>query len=159
MADMNMSKQHRGPQLSYVGAALLMASAACSGAAQAAGSTMFRDPNCGCCEAWAEHFAENMHSEVSVQDSTDMTAIKERHGVPRDLRSCHTMIVEGYVIEGHVPAADLARLLHEKPEDVAGLAVAGMPVGSPGMEMGDHKQRYQVIAFGANGRSVFSSYN
>lgn len=88
-----------------------------------------------------------------------MTAIKDRHGVPRDLRSCHTMIVEGYVIEGHVPAADIARLLHEKPEGVAGLAVAGMPVGSPGMEMGDHKQPYQVIAFGANERSVFGSYN
>lgn len=158
MADMNMSKQHRFPQLPSVGATLLMALAACSGAAQAAGSKMFRDPNCGCCEAWAKHFAEIMHSEVSVQDSSDMTAIKDRHGVPHDLRSCHTMIVEGYAIEGHVPAADIARILREKPEDVAGLAVAGMPVGSPGMEMGDHKQPYHVIAFGASGRYVFSSY-
>ena len=136
-----------------------MALAACSGAAHAAGSAMLSDPNCACCEAWAEHFAENMLSEVLVQDSTDMTAAKDRHGVPRDLRSCHTMIVEGYVIEGHVPAANIARLLHEKPDGVAGLAVAVMPVGSPGMEMGDHKQHYQVIAFGVNGRSVFSNYN
>jgi hypothetical protein len=68
------------------------------------------------------------------------------------------MVVDGYVIEGHVPAADIARLLRERPEGIKGLAVPGMPIGSPGMEMGDRTQPYQVIAFGSAGRSVFASY-
>ncbi len=97
-------------------AVLLMALAACSNAAQAASYTMFRDPNCGCCEEWAEHVRTGMHVEVTVEESTDMGAIKDREDVPVDLRSCHTMIVDGYVIEGHVPAGDIARLLRERPE-------------------------------------------
>ena len=84
--------------------------------------------------------------------------IKDRLGVPRELRSCHTMVVEGYVIEGHVPAEDVARLLAERPEGVTGIAVPGMPVGSPGMEMGERVQPYQVIAFGEAGQSVFASH-
>ena len=88
----------------------------------------------------------------------DMAQVKIANGVPQDLWSCHTMIVDGYVIEGHVPAADIARLLAERPEGVKGLAVAGMPLGSPGMEVGNRKQAYQVIAFGENGRSIFASY-
>ncbi|PEQ12475.1 metal-binding protein [Novosphingobium sp. PC22D] len=132
--------------------------AACSGAAQAASYTMFRDPSCGCCEAWAAHIREGLHAGVAVQDSADMGAIKDREGVPDELRSCHTMIVDGYVIEGHVPAADIARLLRERPAGVEGLAVAGMPLGSPGMEMGGRTQPYQVIAFGPSGKRVFASY-
>jgi len=131
---------------------------ACSGVAQAASYTMFRDPNCGCCEAWAAHIREGLHADVAVQDSADMGAIKDREGVPDELRSCHTMIVDGYVIEGHVPAGDVARLLRERPADVEGLAVAGMPLGSPGMEMGGRTQPYQVIAFGPAGKRVFASY-
>ena len=132
--------------------------AACSGVAQAASYTMFRDPNCGCCEAWAAHIREGLHADVAVQDSADMGAVKDREGVPDELRSCHTMIVDGYVIEGHVPAGDVARLLRERPADVEGLAVAGMPLGSPGMEMGGRTQPYQVIAFGPAGKRVFASY-
>ena len=132
---------------------------ACSGAAQAANYTMFRDPNCGCCEAWAAHIREGLHADVAVQDSADMGAIKDREGVPDELRSCHTIIVDRYVIEGHVPAGDVARLLRERPAGVEGLAVAGMPVGSPGMEMSGRTQPYQVIAFGKTGRTVFNSYN
>ncbi|WP_226791982.1 DUF411 domain-containing protein [Altererythrobacter sp. CC-YST694] len=139
-------------------AALLMLLAACSNAAQAASYTMFRDPNCGCCEEWAEHIRTGMQAEITVENSADMTAIKDREGVPVELRSCHTMVVDGYVIEGHVPAADIARLLRERPDGVEGLAVAGMPIGSPGMEMDDRTQPYQVIAFGSAGRSVFASY-
>jgi len=78
--------------------------------------------------------------------------------VPRRMVSCHTALVDGYVIEGHVPAADIARLLEERPAGVKGLAVPGMPMGSPGMDMGGHKQAFQVIAFGEKGRSVFASY-
>ena len=136
----------------------LLALAACSQVAQAATYEMFRDPNCGCCLAWARHMDEAVPESVTVTDSADMGAIKDRLGVPQELRSCHTMVVEGYVIEGHVPAEDVARLLAERPDGVTGLAVPGMPVGSPGMEMGDRVQPYQVIAFGEAGQSVFASH-
>lgn len=140
------------------GAALLMAVAACSSAAQAASYTMYRDPGCGCCEAWANHVRAGLKSEVVIQNSTAMAAVKDSKGVPAELRSCHTMVADGYIIEGHVPAADIARLLRERPRGIKGLAVAGMPLGSPGMEMGGRTQPYQVIAFGKIGRSVFNSY-
>ena len=126
--------------------------------AQAADSTMYRDPNCGCCLAWAAHLEEDEAHSVETVDHPDMAAVKAEHGVPSDLRSCHTAIVDGYVIEGHVPAADIERLLSERPEGVRGLAVAGMPMGSPGMEHGDHRQSYQVIAFGSAGTQIFASY-
>ncbi len=133
--------------------------AACTGAAQAATYTMFRDPSCGCCEDWADHVRAGLSTEVVVQDSPDLAAVKDGHLVPDELRSCHTMVVDGYVIEGHVPAADIARLLRERPAGVEGLAVAGMPLGSPGMEMNGQTQPYQVIAFGKSGRTVFNTYN
>ena len=127
-------------------------------AAQAASLTMYRDANCGCCLAWAEHVERGGVHDVEAVNHADMAAVKAAHGVPADLLSCHTAVVDGYVIEGHVPVADIERLLAERPEGVAGLAVAGMPVGSPGMEHGDHRQAYQVIAFGPDGRKVWSSY-
>ena len=127
-------------------------------AAQAAGLTMDRDANCGCCLAWAGHVERGGVHDVEAVSHPDMAAVKAAHGVPADLLSCHTAVVDGYVIEGHVPVADIDRLLAERPEGVAGLAVAGMPVGSPGMEHGDHRQAYQVIAFGPDGRKVWSSY-
>jgi len=129
-----------------------------SGAVQAASYTMFRDPSCGCCESWADHVHANMKADVAIVEKADMTALKDSKGVPEDLRSCHTMVVDGYVIEGHVPAREIARLLRERPAGIRGLAVPGMPLGSPGMEMGDRKQPYQVIAFGPDGRRVFASY-
>lgn len=138
----------------------MLALAACSTAAQAATYEMFRDPYCGCCKVWASHVREEIETEVKETVTSDMTAIKRARGVPQDLWSCHTMIVDGYVIEGHVPAEQIERLLKERPEGVRGIAVAGMPLGSPGMEAGGRKQPYQVIAFGDNGtRSVFASYN
>lgn len=142
---------------SFAGAlALGTAMTACS--AQAASFTMYRDANCGCCLAWADHMAQGDKHDVARVAHPDMASVKTQHGVPDDLRSCHTAIVEGYVIEGHVPAVDVERLLAERPEGVTGLAVAGMPMGSPGMEHGDHRQPYQVIAFGPEGRSVWASY-
>eukprot|EP01013_Petalomonas_cantuscygni_P038145 TRINITY_DN69186_c0_g1_i1.p2 TRINITY_DN69186_c0_g1~~TRINITY_DN69186_c0_g1_i1.p2 ORF type:complete len:155 (-),score=19.55 TRINITY_DN69186_c0_g1_i1:608-1072(-) len=141
------------------GAGLLLVSlAACSTAAQAARYTMYRDAGCGCCLKWADHAAEGLEAEVTAENA-DMQMVKDLHGVPAGLRSCHTMIVEGYVIEGHVPAEAIRKLLREKPQDVTGIAVPGMPVGSPGMEQGDLKQPYQVIAFGPRGQRVFASYN
>lgn len=141
------------------GTALLLSLAACTTAAQAAPLVMFRDPGCGCCEKWAEHIETNMKQGVETRNSNDMAAVKDANGVPGALRSCHTMIVEGYVIEGHVPAEAIAKLLREKPTGVKGLAVAGMPVGSPGMEYQNQTQPYQVIAFGESGQRVFASYN
>lgn len=136
--------------------ALLLA--ACSQAAQAADLVMFRDPGCGCCEEWAKHVRHGLEQEVAVREDRPMAAVKAEMGVPADLRSCHTMEVEGYVIEGHVPAREIARFLAERPADVKGLAVAGMPLGSPGMEMGNRKQPYQVVAFGDFGQRVYASY-
>lgn len=96
---------------------------------------------------------------VQVEDVKDLNAIKDEHQVPMQLQSCHTAIVDGYVIEGHVPALDVTRLLEEKP-DIAGLAVPGMPLGSPGMEVdGADDQPYDVIAFSEDGSmEVFASY-
>jgi len=139
-------------------ASALLTLAACSNAAQAATYTMFRDPNCGCCLQWADHVERAARAEVASVDSTQMARVKTERGVPQELWSCHTMDVEGYVIEGHVPAAAIEKLLRERPEGVTGLAVPGMPLGSPGMEAGERVQPYQVIAFGSSGQRVFASY-
>lgn len=148
---------NRSLRKSLLGTAFL-ALAACSNAAQAASYTMFRDPGCGCCLKWAEHFEDGMNAQVTTTNSTDMAAVKMDKGVPRELWSCHTMEVEGYIIEGHVPADAIEKLLRERPAGVTGIAVPGMPLGSPGMEVGDRVQPYDVIAFGPGGMKVFASY-
>jgi hypothetical protein len=132
--------------------------AACSSAVQAAQVTMFRDPGCGCCLEWARHLEEAMSAEVSVVETADIGKVKAAHAIPQELGSCHTAIVEGYVIEGHVPAEAIQKLLKEKPAGVRGLAVAGMPLGSPGMEAGDRRQTYEVIAMRDSGNYVFARY-
>lgn len=137
---------------------LVLGTALTACAAQAASFTMYRDANCGCCLAWAEHVEGVDRHDVTSVDNPHMASVKAENGVPGDLQSCHTAIVEGYVIEGHVPVADVERLLAERPAGVKGLAVAGMPMGSPGMEHGNHRQAFQVIAFGPDGRSVWASY-
>lgn len=112
-----------------------------------------RDPGCGCCEAWAE-LARGAGYEVAVRDEADMPAVKRRLGVPANLASCHTALVADYVIEGHVPFDRIARLLAARPAGVKGIAVPGMPAGSPGMEMPDGRsEAFQVLAFDAQGRS------
>lgn len=141
-------------------ASLLIASlVACTSAAQAAPLVMFRDPGCSCCEKWVGHIESHMGQSVEIRDSDNMSAVKDANGVPQALRSCHTMNVEGFVIEGHVPARDIARLLRDKPAGVKGLAVAGMPVGSPGMEYQNQTQPYHVMAFGDAAPRVFASYH
>jgi hypothetical protein len=114
-----------------------------------------RDPSCGCCGAWVEHLRRTGFP-VKVAETRDLDAVKKRLGVPADLTSCHTAEVAGYVIEGHVPAGAIQRLLAQKPQAV-GLAVPGMPVGSPGME-GGAPDTYEVILFGEQGRRVFARY-
>ena len=113
---------------------------------------VYKDPNCGCCVKWVS-MMRAAGFEVSVRDTADMQAIKRRYQVPSELGSCHTAMVAGFVVEGHVPADLIARLLKEKPK-VLGLAVPGMPVGSPGMEMGAEKDAYDVLTFDAAGKTA-----
>lgn len=114
--------------------------------------TVFRSPTCGCCGQWIEHM-EAAGFTVKDNLTEDMTAIKEQYGVPASLASCHTTLVDGYVVEGHIPAEDVQRLLAEKP-DVAGIAVPGMPIGSPGMESGDYIEPYTVFSFTESGETA-----
>ncbi len=136
----------------------LVLTAACTSAAQAAPYVMYRDPGCGCCMAWTAHAREGLANEITVREDVPMASVKRQLGVPPALASCHTTLVDGYVIEGHVPAREVNRLLAERPSDIRGLAVAGMPLGSPGMEAGGRKQPYQVIAFGEFGQRVYAVY-
>ena len=127
--------------------------------AQSAKIHIYKDASCGCCSVWVTHL-EKAGFTASVTNADNMAAIKDTYGVPAALRSCHTGVVNGYVIEGHVPAADIQRVLKERPA-VAGLAVPGMPVGSPGMEVpGMRPQAFDVMAFEKGGASrVFASHN
>jgi hypothetical protein len=119
---------------------------------------VFKSPTCGCCMNWVEHLRTNGFN-VRTTDVNDMTEIKKSRGVPADVQSCHTAVVNGYVVEGHVPAADVHRLLKEKPA-VAGIAVGGMPVGSPGMESPHVKaERFDVVSFDKSGATrVFAKH-
>jgi len=116
---------------------------------------VYKSPTCGCCNKWIEHLERNGFS-VHATDVADVTTVKLENGIPGPLASCHTAFVGGYVVEGHVPAADVRRLLRERP-DVAGLAVPGMPIGSPGME-GPDPERYEVLSFGPGGVQVFATH-
>lgn len=118
--------------------------------------TVYKSPTCGCCTLWAEHLAE-AGFEVREVERAEMIPVKKELGVPLELASCHTAVVGGYVLEGHVPAEDVARLLTERPA-VEGLAVPGMPMGSPGME-GPRKDEYRVITFGGEvGQRVWAEH-
>ena len=114
---------------------------------------VYKSPTCGCCAKWVDHM-EAAGFKVSVENVMDMGAVKRRTGVPLDLASCHTALVGDYVIEGHVPARVVRAFVDEAPR-VAGIAVPGMPIGSPGME-GPNPQPYDVLAFDKDGnRGVF----
>jgi hypothetical protein len=120
--------------------------------------TVYKDPSCGCCTKWVAHLQTNGFAP-QVRDRSDMDALKDSLGIPTALRSCHTAVAGKYLIEGHVPAGEVKRLLATAPSKVVGLAVPGMPVGSPGMETGGPADRYDVVAFAANGSThVFSRH-
>jgi len=126
--------------------------------AKPASITVYKDPSCGCCTKWVDHLRSSGFAPV-VHDRSDMDALKDSLAVPAALRSCHTAVAGRYVVEGHVPATDIKKLLAAAPSNVVGLAVPGMPVGSPGMEMGSRADRYDVIAFGAKGTTnVFTRH-
>lgn len=119
--------------------------------------TVYRDPSCHCCGRWMDHLTVHGFRPENVE-SADMNTLKQQYGVPADLMSCHTALINGYWIEGHVPAADIQRLLAEQPE-VAGIAVPGMPVGTPGMESGDQRDSFTVFSFDKQGNTnVFNQY-
>ncbi|MFV1919730.1 DUF411 domain-containing protein, partial [Sphingomonas sp. MJ1 (PH-R8)] len=138
-------------------AALLMTIPAVASAA--ADIAMHRDPGCGCCEKWAAQVRQQFGRKVQIIDDDRREVLQRKIGLPADLASCHTAIIDGIAFEGHVPIADMKRALAQHPKGVRGLAVAGMPMGSPGMEVpGMRTQPYDVIAFGAAGRRVFASH-
>lgn len=123
----------------------------------AAEPAFFRNPGCGCCEAWTERMAE-AGMPVAMADRDDLADYSAKLGIPAGLEGCHVGEMDGYVISGHVPPEDIKRLLAERPA-ARGLLVPGMPMGSPGMEMGDHKDRYDVLLLAADGTtSVFASH-
>ncbi len=120
--------------------------------------TVYKSPTCQCCGEWITHLKNNGF-EVKTTDLSDMQQIKNRFNIPRELSSCHTAVVDGYVVEGHVPADEVKRMLVQQPQ-IAGLTVPGMPVGSPGMERGNQLDPYNVLAFSKNGSAnIFAKYN
>ncbi len=118
---------------------------------------VYKSPSCGCCEQWVAHMRQNGF-KVNIHNVRDVTPVRESAGVPEAMASCHTAVVGGYAVEGHVPAADVKRLLHERPK-VAGIAVPGMVQGSPGMAQGLGKDSYEVMVFSKGGNSsVFAQH-
>lgn len=141
-----------------IAVALLLA-ALPSAAIAAADVVVHRDPGCGCCEKWVQAVRAKLGRKVVVLDDAGRAAFQQRAGVPKQLSSCHTAVVDGLVFEGHVPIADMQRVLAARPAGVKGLAVPGMPLGSEGMEVaGAPRQAYTVIAFGPKGQSVYARH-
>jgi len=139
--------------LELVAAALILPMS--SALSQTSAILVHKDPNCGCCAGWVRHLKDAGFA-VTVEETADLRAVRTRLGVPADLAACHTAEIAGYVIEGHVPASAVRQLLEKRPVAV-GLAVPGMPAGSPGME-GGAPQKYEVVLFGANGREPFMHF-
>jgi hypothetical protein len=120
--------------------------------------TVYKDPSCGCCTKWVAHLRA-AGLQPDVHDRGDMDSLKDSLGVPAALRSCHTAIMGRYVIEGHVPATDMRRLQAAAPKGVVGIAVPGMPVGSPGMEVQGRADQYDVIAFASDGTTKLFAHH
>lgn len=141
-------------------AAVLMLAASVGGRAQSRPAVVevYKSPTCGCCSKWVDHLRSHGF-EVRATNTEKVDELKAKHGIPRQARSCHTALVGGYVVEGHVPAADVQRLLKERPQ-VVGIAVPGMPIGSPGMEVAGVKPHaFNVISFTKDGSTrVFASH-
>jgi hypothetical protein len=144
------------PRRRLLAGAPALAALMVGGAGGGSSVVVWRDPDCGCCAGWVRHMraaAFTVHETVTAA----LTPVRHRLGTPTDLQSCHTALVDGFVLEGHVPASAVRRLLADRPAEIRGLSVPGMPIGSPGMEVpGQPGEDYDVIAFGADGyRAVF----
>lgn len=113
---------------------------------------VYKNPQCGCCSKWVDHMSSAGFS-AQTQDHNDLSAFKQDHGIAPQYQSCHTGVANGYVFEGHIPAEQVQRFLAAPPEGAIGLAVPGMPIGSPGMEMGDRVQEYDVLLLNKDGSS------
>ena len=144
-------------RITTAGAAAVLATGALPAfSASVISITVYKSPSCGCCRKWVEHLRTNGF-DVSTRDLDDLSEVKATFGVPQKLQSCHTATVGSYVVEGHVPADSIKRMLRERPK-IAGLAVPGMPQGSPGME-GGTPEHYDVIAFERAGRTrLYAKY-
>ena len=119
--------------------------------------TIYKSPNCSCCQSWAEHLAANGF-EIDIVETDNLNEVKQTHGVPRDMASCHTALIGDLVVEGHVPAEDIKAYLEAPRFNTVGLSVPGMPHGTPGMETG-RKDDYKVFAFNSKGQqSVFREH-
>lgn len=160
---MPSSTSHMNPRRRslLLGAVLLGSSALPAVAApQSVAIQVWKDPNCGCCKDWIAHLQQNGFTASVIDQGNN--AMRSRLGMPQKYGSCHTALVQGYVIEGHVPAADIRRLLKEKPKAL-GLAVPGMPIGSPGMDgpaYGGQRDPYNVLLIQKDGSvEVFNSYS
>lgn len=120
--------------------------------------TVYRSPSCSCCGNWLEHIQKHGFKISADIKTDDMDAVKQKYNLPLELASCHTAIIDGYVMEGHIPAEDIKHFLQQKPQ-LAGLAVPRMPIGSPGMESGNTQDSFNVMAFNHQGESqVFRKY-
>ncbi|WP_162165839.1 DUF411 domain-containing protein [Campylobacter fetus] len=136
----------------FIGTTLLTA------AAFSADIEVYKTPECGCCGNWSKSMKKNGFSTKEYK-TNDIMNIKRTAGVPDELSSCHTALVGGYAIEGHVPAAEIKRLLSQKPDDVIGISAPGMPIGSPGMEQDGVEETYKIIAFYKDGsQKVWATY-
>jgi hypothetical protein len=148
-----------------VGATLIAATVALVAASDqaapktAASMVVYKSATCGCCGAWIEHLrARGVQVEARNVDDSQLTAVAIQSGVPADLQTCHTAKIDGYVVEGHVPADDVLRMLKEKPA-IVGIGVGGMPMGSPGMEQGGMTQHFNTMAFTKDGKeTVFARH-
>lgn len=136
--------------LGFVG--IVLAARRASGAAPLPPMTVYKSPTCGCCKDWIKH-VEGAGFKVKAVDMDDLSPIKRSAGVPAAMESCHTALVGPYVVEGHVPADLVKKMLDGRPK-IVGLSVPGMVVGSPGMEQGNVKQPYNVVAFTRDGKTT-----
>ena len=156
-----MTRHTFSRRAALIAGAAMLAAGALPAAAQDTGPALhvLKDPNCGCCTAWIEVVAaEGFEVTTELADGAALMRFKMENGIPEAMASCHTARVDGYVIEGHVPVADIRRLLDERP-DAVGLAVPGMPWGSPGMGPDTERDAYDVHLIHRDGRTtVFSSY-
>ena len=142
-----------------IGAALLVTCVALVSAAAGPSMVVYKSPTCGCCSLWIKHLlAKGFVVEARDVGDSQLTSVAIQSGVPADLQTCHTAKIAGYIVEGHVPVADIQRMLKEKPA-IAGIGVGGMPMGSPGMEQGGMKQPFNTMAFTKDGRqTVFAKH-